>query len=110
MKNLVEKLIINKNTTANNNNSILAELQNNYEKDIGSQLFSWKDSSDKYKFGFAAANRNDETLKIIAYNPDENNTEQDALFWDYDFDIEQVEQLGVGGCIRNRTAFIIRIW
>ena len=111
MKTIIEKLKINKETVSSNNNGMLTELQNDCSKDIGVQVFSWKDGSNKYKIGFIVSNADDASFGIIAYNPDENNTEQDALFWDYGFDIEEVEDIKVGEKISNKPGtFVCRIW
>ena len=112
MITLIEKLNINKNTsTSNSNSALVSEVQNEYDDINAYQTFSWQNGAKKYKNGYLASNCDDEYFAVIAFNPDETNSDQDALFWDYGLDFEDIEMLKPGQSRSGKKgSSVTRLW
>jgi len=111
MKTILEKLKVNKNTSNDAHDTLVSEVQNEYGDTEAYQSFSWEEGAKQYKVGYIAASSDDEYFAVIAYDPDENNSDQDGLFWDYGLDIEEAEELKVGQSRSGKPGCsVTRIW
>lgn len=107
MKNITNKIFEAKQ-------SLVAEVQNEYDKDYAYQTFNYSDGEKKYDYGFLAYDKDNEYFSVTAFNKD---SERAAEFADeFNLDLDELQEFEVGDTLGdeshgpNYVFAITRIW
>jgi hypothetical protein len=94
--------------------SLVSEVQNEYDKDYAYQTFVYDNGQKKYDYGFLVFDCEREFYSITAFNEDSERGEEFAT--EYDRDLEELEELEIGDSLEDHTHgdnyiyIITRIW
>lgn len=94
--------------------SLVSEVQNEYDKDYAYQTFNYSDGQKKYDYGFLVFNNDQEFFSVTAFN--KNSEEAEEFAGECDIDLEELMDLKVGQSYDDNghgpqyVVVITRIW